>query len=153
VKRVVVRILWLAALGAVLSCGQHSRTAPPTEDPAATMAKKNAIITLDGQITEYRRMAGLSVSPSKEWIFKPRTDHTVDAHGTCDKCVDACDLADKICDNADQICRIAKDLPADDWAKDKCQSANGSCSEAKQHCDDCRCTAADSSGGDATTTQ
>jgi hypothetical protein len=56
-----------------------------------------------------------------------------------DHCTDVCKLGTSICRNQDRICELAKSLPGDDWAANKCTSARASCQAAHQRC--CSCTA------------
>jgi hypothetical protein len=56
-----------------------------------------------------------------------------------DHCSDVCKLDRSICHNQDRICELAKSLPGDDWAANKCTSARASCQSAHQRC--CGCTA------------
>lgn len=55
-----------------------------------------------------------------------------------DHCTDVCKLDTSICRNQDRICELAKSLPGDDWAANKCTSARASCQAAHQRC--CGCT-------------
>ena len=50
--------------------------------------------------------------------------------GASDTCSSTCTLADSICDNASRICALAKELPGDTWASDRCASATTSCHDA-----------------------
>jgi len=68
---------------------------------------------------------------------------------TTNTCTDTCTLADHICENADDICSISRDLtkdPSYSWARDKCNSAQVSCKEARQQC--CGCVDREKNGGD-----
>jgi len=55
-----------------------------------------------------------------------------------DHCSDICKLSTSICHNQDRICELARSLPGDDWAANKCTSARTSCQTAHQRC--CGCT-------------
>lgn len=58
--------------------------------------------------------------------------------GPSDTCTETCNLGTSICGNAKKICDIAKDLQGDDWAADKCSSANKSCDSARSKCCSCQ---------------
>jgi len=55
------------------------------------------------------------------------------------RCTDACALSTSICNNQQKICDLAKQLPGDDWAANKCESARASCKAANDSC--CTCLA------------
>jgi hypothetical protein len=52
-------------------------------------------------------------------------------------CTDVCTLSTSICNNQQKICDLAKQLPGDDWAANKCESARASCKAANELC--CTC--------------
>lgn len=54
-----------------------------------------------------------------------------------DRCTGACTLSTSICSNQQKICDLANQLPGDDWAANKCESAKASCKAAHDNC--CRC--------------
>jgi hypothetical protein len=58
-------------------------------------------------------------------------------HGASEACTDSCTLADSICEDAQKICNLAKQLPGDEYAADKCTSGEASCRAAKDRC--CAC--------------
>ena len=55
-----------------------------------------------------------------------------------DTCKTSCTLGSSICDNASRICEIAKTLPGDNEATNKCARANTTCSAASEKCCKCR---------------
>jgi hypothetical protein len=54
-------------------------------------------------------------------------------------CTDVCTLSTSICNNQQKICDLAKQMPGDDWAANKCESARASCKAANDSC--CTCLA------------
>jgi hypothetical protein len=54
-----------------------------------------------------------------------------------DTCQQSCTLATSICANQDKICDLARQLPGDDWAANKCTGARASCQAAHDAC--CAC--------------
>jgi hypothetical protein len=58
---------------------------------------------------------------------------------TTQHCTDLCTLSTSICNNQQKICDLAKQLPGDDWAANKCESARASCKLANDTC--CTCVA------------
>lgn len=66
---------------------------------------------------------------------EPTTQAT--CHPASDTCTQSCTLSDSICDNAKKICDLAKDLPGDSWADDKCRTATQTCSSAHDKCCGC----------------
>jgi len=55
------------------------------------------------------------------------------------RCTDLCTLSTSICNNQQKICDLAKQLPGDDWAANKCESARASCKASNESC--CTCLA------------
>ena len=129
---------------ALAACGSGRSVTRP--DPIEVQNKKSDISMYYGQILDWRQQDDLaSLLPPNHWYqvnASKMADRPTNAPH-CDKCDTACDLADHICAAADEICTIAGTLPGDEWAADKCRSANASCAEAKDKCNKCRCTAAD----------
>ena len=68
----------------------------------------------------------------------PTTDDPSCRPAPSDRCTDVCKLSTSICHNQDRICELAKSLPGDDWAANKCTSARASCQTAHSRC--CSCT-------------
>lgn len=54
-----------------------------------------------------------------------------------ERCTSACTLATSICDNQHKICELARALPGDDWAANKCERARTSCRAAHDACCGC----------------
>jgi hypothetical protein len=55
------------------------------------------------------------------------------------RCTDLCALSTSICNNQQKICDLAKQMPGDDWAANKCESARASCKAGNDSC--CTCLA------------
>jgi hypothetical protein len=56
---------------------------------------------------------------------------------TSERCTQACSLSTSICRNQQRICDLARQLPGDDWAANKCASARASCTAAHESCCSC----------------
>ena len=54
-----------------------------------------------------------------------------------DTCTSACTLSTSICNNQQTICDLARQLPGDDWAANKCERARASCQAARDRCCSC----------------
>ena len=137
-----------AAIGlAIAACAQHGPTPPP--EWQRDQQKKQEITALWAQIRDWRREGHMDVEPPQALIQSMSKKTVRQAGGVCPDshvppktCTDICDLGDAICDNAEIICGIAGEMPADGWAREKCNSAKASCREATQRCCDCDDTAA-----------
>jgi hypothetical protein len=55
-----------------------------------------------------------------------------------DTCKTSCTLSDSICGNANRICELAKSLPGDNWALNKCAKANTTCEQSRTKCCGCQ---------------
>ena len=55
-----------------------------------------------------------------------------------DTCTTSCTLSDSICGNANRICELAKSLPGDNWALNKCAKANTTCEQSRTKCCGCQ---------------
>jgi hypothetical protein len=55
-----------------------------------------------------------------------------------DTCTTSCTLSDSICDNANRICELAKSMPGDNWALNKCAKANTTCEQSRTKCCGCQ---------------
>ena len=133
------------ACGLVISCmhGPGTPVTEPVPDPRA--AKMTELLTLWGQIRDWRHDAHMTLEPSAslqfQWKDKPFRDIKrvcPDGHEVPKTCIEVCELSDDICENAELICRIADELGKNDVpAQEKCTSAKASCRESKQRCCDC----------------
>jgi len=107
--------------------------------------KRAEIIALWTQIRGWRQEAGMGLDPSPQTVFEMKRQTVqgaervcADGHQVPQTCNDVCNLADAICDNAERICDIATELgPDDKLGQEKCESAKGSCREAKKNCCGC----------------
>jgi hypothetical protein len=150
-----------AACGLALACagGSPARsTAPASPVAGAGEARQQTmpgdpraeITELDRQITdELARdqltrpaIASCSGDACTTALAAPFATPTADepsCHPAAgDHCSDVCKLSTSICHNQDRICELAKSLPGDDWAANKCTSARASCQTAHARC--CSCT-------------
>jgi hypothetical protein len=55
-----------------------------------------------------------------------------------DTCTTSCTLSDSICGNANKICELAKSMPGDNWALNKCAKANTTCEQSRTKCCGCQ---------------
>jgi hypothetical protein len=69
----------------------------------------------------------------------PTTIDSVCRTAQSQRCTDVCTLSTSICNNQQKICDLAKQLPGDDWAANKCESARASCKASSESC--CTCQA------------
>ena len=115
------------------------------QHPRDNEFKRTEIITLWGEIRQWRHEAHMDLDPSPLTLNQIRFKTVKDAEKVCvenhkvpEKCSDVCLLAGDICDNAESICTIADELGKDDdFAQGKCTDAKASCHEAKQKCCGC----------------
>ena len=150
--------LWLGACAAVaIACGAaqpKTSASPPAAAPEVRGQDPHAqaheeIDALDRQIAD--ELAKAQVPPPRasactgaacaEAMSQPfttplPTDPACHPANT-DRCTSACTLSTSICGNQQKICDLAKQLPGDDWAANKCESAKASCKAAHDSC--CTC--------------
>jgi hypothetical protein len=67
----------------------------------------------------------------------PRIEDPTCKAPTTDTCTQSCTLSDSVCSSAEKICNLARTLPGDDYANEKCQSANDSCKRTRERCCGC----------------
>lgn len=82
--------------------------------------------------------AGCAAAMSTPFVTPTTTDLQC-RPATSDRCTEACALSTSICRNQQRICDLAGQLPGDDWAANKCESARASCKAAHDSC--CSCVA------------
>lgn len=82
--------------------------------------------------------AAISAAPTVPLGALPSTQDTKCHPAQNDTCKTSCTLSDSICLNADKICNIAKTLPGDNWALNKCAKANATCESSKTKCCGCQ---------------
>ena len=150
--------LWLGAWAAVvIACGaaqpKTSASAPAAapelrgQDPHSQAHAE--IDALDRQIADElakaqvppQRVAACTGAACAEVMSQPfttplSTDPACHPANT-DRCTSACTLSTSICSNQQKICDLAKQLPGDDWAANKCESARASCKAAHDSCCSC----------------
>lgn len=122
-----------------IACG-----GPPKVD-TMKQDQRTEIIALWTQIRDWRLEANMPLDPAPQSVFEMKRQTVKSAERVCPDghkvpttCNDVCNLADAICDNAERICDIAAELgPEDKLGVEKCESAKGSCREAKQRCCNC----------------
>jgi hypothetical protein len=148
------------ALALALSACAASRppsemSAPAPTSPAAGSADVHAQIdALDREITGELARAQLTPPPadtcagercaaalSEPFVTPPPVSPAAPAAqchpAVSDKCNDSCTLATSICANQDKICELARQLPGDDWAANKCTGARASCKASHDSCCSC----------------
>ena len=143
--RAAVTLALVIGLGAGVSIGACTRGAPTNGGWQSAHQQRSEITALWTQIRDWRREAHMDVEPAPSTVMatrqmsvkKVRSARPCGPQPATPACGDVCGLADAICDNAESICGIASELPGDDWAADKCDSAKASCREAKERC--CAC--------------
>jgi hypothetical protein len=121
-----------------IACGGRQK-------PDTTQDKRAEIIALWTQIRDWRMEAKMDLDPDPATLISIKGQSVKNAQRVCPDghavpttCNDVCNLADAICDNAERICDIAAELgPTDKLGVEKCESAKGSCKEAKQRCCSC----------------
>jgi hypothetical protein len=131
---------------AATACARSPYPGAPQKVTTTTLdGRHQEIADLAEQIRQWRLDAHLDVEPAPERVSAMSDVAASAAAASCElpapaagSCRDVCELGGSICDNAIAICRIADELPGDGWARDKCDSAKGSCREAEERCCDCR---------------
>jgi hypothetical protein len=153
-RRTVKLARWLvaAAIGvAAIACSGSkagSASAPaaaPTGDPHAQIEQLDREI--DGDMRRANlaqpsfpacRGAGCATAMTTPFATPDRAD--LQCHpAPSERCNQACTLSGSICRNQEKICDLARQLPGDDWAANKCGSARASCKSAHDSC--CTCAA------------
>ncbi len=147
-----MRWISLGALSSVtiVACASQ-RSAQPMAPAAAQVLvasspQHDEIARLSQQIAEQRSTLGLAAPPphlmTPETPMTPMTPMTGGNAGcvrsAASTCAQSCTLSDTICENAKKICDIAKQLPGDTWAQDKCSEGAATCDQARAAC--CACT-------------
>ena len=150
----VLALLLGASCAVALACGgsQTKTAAAPATAPGREGAgdPHAEIEALDHQITDELARAQLPAPPATcsgpacaQAMSQPFAVPSIGdaqcrppASGT--RCDDVCTLSTGICTNQRRICELAGQLPGDDWAAGKCESARASCKVARERC--CSCT-------------
>ena len=150
--------LLAASVLAGLACGgsrpKAAASPPSPASPAATEAREEPraqIEALDREIAGDMAKAnvaqpaialckGPACAAAMSEPFAKRTTIDMVCHtAQTPRCTDVCTLSTSICNNQQKICDLAKQLPGDDWAANKCESARASCKASNESC--CTCAA------------
>ena len=152
-----VALLTVALLAAGLACGgsrPKASVSSPAPSPAAAEAREEPrarIEALDREIAADMARAhvpqpaiapcsGPACAAAMSTPFAaPNTIEQVCRTAQSQRCIDVCTLSTSICNNQQKICDLAKQLPGDDWAANKCESARASCKASSETC--CTCQA------------
>jgi hypothetical protein len=138
VKTAPFALVLTAIIAIAVACGGPNRNVELMKQD-----KRTEIIALWTQIRSWRLDAEMPLDPAPKTVFEMRKQTVQGAQRVCQAqvpttCNDVCNLADAICDNAERICEIAAELgPDDKLGQEKCESAKGSCREAKKNCCGC----------------
>lgn len=146
----------VACWALVVACGgsQKSTAAAPTGGAAETTPMtmpndpRNEIDALAKEIDTALANAGIAtLAPSAceathsctadPYGLPPRIEDPTCKAPATDVCTQSCTLSDSVCTNAGKICNLARKLPGDDYANEKCQSANDSCKRTREKCCGC----------------
>ncbi len=131
----------LAACGAGHRPPRHQGSVGP--NPMPPLADVRAEIeALDLAIATDRASLDLD-APGPDAIAAVQAAEVGRAGDTCapptgDRCVDACRLSDAICGNAARICELARGLPGDAWATERCDAGKASCAASIERCCGCQ---------------
>jgi hypothetical protein len=139
----------LCALVIACAAGQKSAGAPPPTAvaPSAEMGRRSPehvqIDQYEREINDARQKMGLGPQPIPVPMGPPSPQpaemSTMECHpAASETCSNSCTFKDSICTNATKICDLAKQLPNDAWASDKCNAGTASCKEATERCCACR---------------
>jgi hypothetical protein len=145
---------WVACCALAIGCGasqpKASGMAPSAREGGGVPAEPHAEIdALDRQITDELAQAhvpqpvtaactGAACAEAMSQPFTTPSAADAQCHpATTDRCTSACTLSTSICNNQQKICGLAKQLPGDDWAAHKCETARASCQAAHDSCCSC----------------
>ena len=155
-------VLVAAACGALVAiafaCGgarpktaASAPSAQSTEDPRAQGGPRAEIEALDREIANDMAKANIAqpataacsgaacAAAMSAPFATPTTTDLQCRPAQSQHCTDVCTLSTSICSNQQKICDLAKQLPGDDWAANKCESARASCKVSNENC--CTCLA------------
>jgi hypothetical protein len=146
-----------ALVAVALACGGARPKAPSapsaqsTEDPRAQGGPRAEIEALDREIAndiakahiappQAAPCSGAACAAAMSAPFvTPTTTDLQCRPAAAQRCTDLCTISTSICNNQQKICDLAKQLPGDDWAANKCESARASCKASNESC--CTCLA------------
>lgn len=149
-----IALLAVALLAAGLACGgSRPKAAASAPSPAAEVREepRAQIEALDREIASDMARANVAppaIAPCRgpacaaamsAPFATPTTIDSVCRTAQSQRCTDVCTLSTSICNNQQKICDLAKQLPGDDWAANKCESARASCKASNESC--CTCQA------------
>lgn len=100
----------------------------PTTIGPTNISKRDQIRALWDQINQHDRTTA-SVAESANVCTAPVPKTA--------SCTDVCQLRGSICDNSRRICEIARTIPDDSWAQNKCTEATAACQRATKRCCGC----------------
>jgi hypothetical protein len=148
-------VICCVALAACAAGGSKKAMAPEAAPGQATGAQSPEVLPgsphdqinqLEDQITISRAELKLeepapgtySGTSAEPMGAKPALEDPKCKPAKNDTCTASCTLSDSICGNANKICEIAKTLPGDDWALNKCAKANTTCEQSRTKCCGCQ---------------
>jgi hypothetical protein len=145
----------LALLAVAPACGgSRPKAAASAPSPAAAEVREEPraqIEALDREIASDMAKAQVAqpaialcsgpacAAAMSEPFAAPTTIDSLCHTSQSQRCKDVCTVSTSICNNQQKICDLARQLPGDDWAANKCESARASCKAARDSC--CTCTA------------
>jgi hypothetical protein len=157
VKRLVA-IAYCLVLAACAAGGAKKSMAPPAAESHTAGAAdapgtsplpgstRDQIQQLDDQITisraklelEEPTAAAIQSAPVQPMGALPAQQDPKCKPAKNDTCTTSCTLSDSICGNANKICELAKSMPGDNWALNKCAKANTTCEQSRTKCCGCQ---------------
>jgi hypothetical protein len=140
---------------AIASCAAGAKKAAMSEAPPAATHESSPVMAadphaqieqLEAEIETSRNQLQLPEPPPQaiqSAPTQPMGAMTAAQDPKCkpaatDTCKTSCTLSDSICGNADKICNLAKQLPGDNWAANKCAKANTTCESSRTKCCGCQ---------------
>ncbi len=132
-------VLGATAALAIAACASRrdAQTMPAQAAPVMASPQHDEITRLAQEIETERGTLGLPASPAH--AMSGGNGNAVECtRSAASTCAQSCTLSDSICDNAKKICDLAKQLPGDAWADQKCSDGTATCDQAKAAC--CACS-------------
>jgi hypothetical protein len=135
-----VRLLVIGALASVTiaACAsQRAQTMPSAASQVmpAQSSQRDEITRLSQEIAAEGRTLGRGGDPAHPMSAASTTEC---ARSMASTCTQSCALSDTICDNAKKICDLARQLPGDAWAEQRCADGSATCDQARAAC--CACS-------------
>lgn len=128
----------LASATIVACASQHAQTMPSAAAPQVMPAQSpqhDEIMRLSQEIAAQSRTLGRGEDPAHPMSGVSTMEC---ARSLASTCTQSCALSDTICDNAKKICDLARELPGDRWAEQKCADGSATCDQARATCCACR---------------